>query len=152
MGVLGWMQIFTPKSNSHKQAGFSLLELLVVLAIMGLMLSVISVRLIHTIESAYFNRTADAAIADVLILRAEAVLENERRLLITDTSRIEQLNDVEKKAIRRLELPKDWRSEGDPIHISHTGTCLGGEITVLNDEGRRVIYKLSPPKCIARRA
>jgi len=42
------MQIFTPKSNSHKQAGFSLLELLVVLAIMGLMLSVISVRLVQT--------------------------------------------------------------------------------------------------------
>jgi len=128
------------------------MEILVVLAIMGVILSVVSVRLVGTIDSAYFNRTADAVMADILLLRAEALLQGESRILITDNSRVETLSQTQKKRLRRFNLPQGWGVEGEPITISHTGTCFGGQIVIANDEGRRAIYSLSPPKCEAARS
>jgi len=123
------------------------MEILVVLAIMGVILSVVSVRLVGTIDSAYFNRTADAVMADILLLRAEALLQGESRILITDNSRVETLSQTQKKRLRRFNLPQGWGVEGEPITISHTGSCF-----IANDEGRRAIYSLSPPKCEAARS
>ena len=46
----------TIKIEASSEAGFSLLEILVVLALMGIMLSVVSVRLVGTAESVYFKK------------------------------------------------------------------------------------------------
>ena len=143
----------SPHRETHdKTAGFSLLEILVVLAIMSLMLSVVSVRFVSTIESNYFAKTADAAMANILLLRADAVLTSENRIMTTDTSRLQQLNDLEKKTMRRLNLPEGWSSSGKEVFISNTGTCFGGVITITDNEGRRAIYTLTAPKCEVVRA
>lgn len=143
------MQISNHNPLHDKTAGFSLLEVLVVLAIMGLILSVVSIRLTRTVESAYFSRTADAAIASLLVLRADAVLKKENRTLITDTSR--KKDDLEKENIRRLDLPEGWKVSGEAINISRTGTCFGGDIILSDNKGRQAVYKLIPPKCKAIR-
>ena len=146
------MPTFPPRGVLDREAGFSLMEILVVLAIMGLMLSVVSVRLVRTIESAYFSKTADAAMADLLLLRADAVLTGQSRILITDTSRLQELNDFQKKTTRRFNLPEGWSANGEQIFISRTGACFGGNIAIADNEGRRAVYTLTPPRCKVVRA
>ena len=136
-----------PRFNANKTAGFSLLEVLVVLAIMGLMLSVVSVRLVRTAESVQFTKTADAIISDVVILRAKAVLNDEARILVTDESRVQQLPKAQKKMARLFNLPEGWRAEGDDIFISRTGVCIGGAVTFEDETGRKINYDLQPPMC-----
>jgi len=63
------------KPEALKDSGFSLLELLIVLAIMSVMLSIAGTRVISSIESARFARTVDAAIANIRLIRADAMLK-----------------------------------------------------------------------------
>jgi len=80
-------------------------------------------------------------------LRADAVLSGESRILVTDTSRLERFSDLQKKTIRRFNLPEGWVTGGEAVIISHTGTCFGGDIIISDKENRRASYKLIAPKC-----
>lgn len=146
------MLISGRKNQTDSDYGFSLLEILVVLAIMGTMLSIVSVRMVQTMQSAYFSKTADAAIADIVSLRADAMLSRDTRILITDSTRIQEFPEHMRNKIRRLDIPDDWRASGEPIHISGAGTCFGGAILIENAEGRRAIFDLQPPKCQLKRS
>lgn len=145
-------QAKTPITTARppNDAGFSLLELLVVLAIMSIVLSLAGVRMLNSLDGARFNRTADAAVADLLILRADAMLGGHALVLLTDTARVD--NDIippDKQ--RRLALPQGWRVEGDAITVSATGVCGGGRLRLVGPTGRRIDYVLTPPKCTATR-
>ena len=145
------MLTLSHKLSDDKTAGFSLMEVLIVLAIMGLMLSVVNVRLVRTAETTYFNKTADAALSDIVLLRASAVLDEKPLLLVMDDSRLKLLTGSQKTIAHRLELPNGWRVEGDDIFISNTGTCFGGQIVIADNTGRQAHYKLTPPVCESER-
>lgn len=138
------------RTSSHEQ-GFSLLELMVVLAIMGIMLSLVGVRLNENIESSRFMRTSEAAMADVLMVRAEAIMSAQPRSLIPHSAQSETLKDRRAETLRRFDVPRGWRVEGEIIEISPSGVCSGGILAVTNPQGRRMVYRLRAPRCTPER-
>lgn len=137
-----------PAANARTgEHGFSILELLIVLAIMALMLSVVGGRMIDNIEGAHFVRTAEAAVADVLIIRADAVMSAQPRTLVTDGASPADIENRLQSTLRRYDVPADWNVGGDLIEISAGGVCSGGVISLTNPQGRRIVFRLEAPRC-----
>lgn len=134
----------------HEQ-GFSLLELMVVLAIMGIMLSLVGARLNENIEGSRFIRTSEAAMADVLMVRADAIMNAQPRSLIPHSTRAKKLEGRRAENMRRFDVPEGWRVEGEIIEISPSGVCSGGVLAVTNPQGRRVVFRLRAPRCTPER-
>ncbi|PHR93592.1 MAG: hypothetical protein COA69_02845 [Robiginitomaculum sp.] len=130
------------KTRPEAETGFSLLEMLIVLAIMGLMLSLVGARSITAIESTRFASTADAGIASIRLLRAEAMLNDMPLHVIGSEAPIRHNGQV-----RALNLPQGWTVSGDNILISKTGICSGGQLTLQGPSNRRATYALTPPLC-----
>jgi len=137
-----------PKPEALKDSGFSLLEILIVLAIMGVMLSIAGTRMMSSIESARFARTVDAAIANIRLIRADAMLKAETRIILTSNiSKSEQ----PRNQWRSLSVPEGWTVIGSPLHIAANGICLGGEVRIISSDGRFADYEILAPKCETRR-
>ncbi len=131
---------------SDRRSGLSLLEMLVVLAILGMMVSLIGARLVTSVESTRFSRTADAAIAGIKIMRVEAMLAGmayQIREIDANPSTEQRFN----LQTRRFDLPDGWQHLGDVIRISETGFCSGGRVTLKGPSGRLATYQLDPPRC-----
>lgn len=140
----------SPLKTSHtpsREAGFSLLEIIVVLAIMGIMLSVVGARMVGAVESNRFIRTAEASIADVLLIRSDAMLSGAARSLVTESVTEDEVDARELQSLRRFDVPEGWIVEGDVIDISASGVCSGGYISMKNPEGRLAVFRLIAPKC-----
>ena len=144
------MPIYHHKGFLGRQYGFSLLEMLVVLAIMGIVLSVVSVRMVSSIESTRFVKTAEMAVRDIKLLRLEAMLDK-KSIKIFGSSDRESEKSSANIEIHRLNLPNDWTVAGDDILISTTGFCSGGYITIKDQSGRKIQFNLTPPKCDVER-
>ncbi len=145
------MRIFRLKKLKN-QAGFSLLEMLIVLAIMGLVLSLVGVRMVSSIEASRFARTADGGIAKIRSIRAEALLDNRALLVMTGNISAPQRQRFKPDQRRTLELPAGWTVTGSPIAISKTGFCSGGRITLRGPSGRQAHYDLQAPACLPERS
>ena len=135
------------KTYHHKQEGFSLIEILVVLAIMGVMLSLVSVNLVRTISSVRFVKTSEAAIADIKLMRAEAMLNRESRIMLTQDTQINTVAKMNQTQLRSYNVPEGWIVKGAPIKILKSGACLGGTISFTSPEGRFAEFTLVAPKC-----
>ena len=127
--------------------GFSLLEILVVLAIMGLLLSVVSVRMFSTIDSTRFIRETELAISGLNAYRAEALLRKHPLLILTDTPDPDAVKNIKADHIRRFELTEDGSVEGPSVSITSGGVCTGGPLTFKDGSGREISYTLAPPNC-----
>ncbi len=129
--------------------GFSLLEVLVTLAIISVIVSVTTVSLSSNLEGARFSSEAKAAVAQIRNYRARALLMGQSTVVVTDTSEepSEFINNV-----WRLALPEGWHTEGQAIGITASGMCLGGRVMIVGPTGRRATYTFSPPDCIPKRA
>lgn len=121
------------------------------LAIMSIMLTLVGARLFNTIESTRFSRTAEAAMADILIYRAEAMLAREGRFIVTQSTSKKNMDRHSKSNLRYFNVPKNWSISGDAIEISSSGICNGSLLTIRSPEGRRAVFHLSPPNCKAQR-
>lgn len=138
--------------RNKAEAGFSLLEILVVLSIMAVALSVVGSAMMRSVEATRFDRSADAAIASLLNIRADAMLAGEPRAVLPDTISVSAREDFPQSTQRRLFLPEGWRVEGDVITISPSGICNGGALRLYSATGQFRDYILTPPKCAAARA
>ncbi len=141
------MPISPLRKRPDNAAGFSLLELVVVLAIMAIMMSLVGTRMVNTIESARFIRTAEAAVADILIVRADAMMSAEARAFVTHSTKGKDISARRLETIRRFDVPEDWTVEGDIIDISASGVCSGGYISMRAASGRKAVFRLDAPKC-----
>lgn len=137
--------------DEARNAGFSLLEVVVVLAIMGLILSIVGQRAVQNIESAYFVNTSESILADVTFWKIDANVNQQPRIIEMSETGPRQWTEQEQLHIRNLDLPEGWISEGDPIRISPTGMCFGGQVILQDGNGRRIAYELTPPHCERRR-
>jgi prepilin-type N-terminal cleavage/methylation domain-containing protein len=132
----------------HGCAGFSLIEVMVTLAIISIVVSVSTVALSNSLQGARFAAQSKAAVNEMRNFRARALLAGQSAVIITDTS-ADPSAFIQN--IWRLPLPEDWRVEGEAIDISASGMCLGGDLTITGPHGRRVEYRFSPPQCIPER-
>lgn len=118
---------------------------------MGIMLSLVSARFMGTIESTRFARTAEAGMADILLIRSDAMLMRQARTLVTSDSARAEAIERPAETLRQLSLPTGWQVRGRSIDISSTGFCSGGRLLLIDPKGRRAEYLLSPPRCEPKR-
>lgn len=125
--------------NRHSRRGFTLLELLAALAIMGLVVAVAAPSLSRTIESAAFVSKADLLAREIEGLRAKALLERRRFVFPnTGSAPFEELS---------ASIPEGWTIEGGPVVFLEAGVCLGGVLTISDGKGRRRELNLIAPDC-----
>lgn len=139
------------KKTPEKTAGFSLLEMLVVLAIMGLVLSLVGVRLARSVESTRFVRQSEANLDHITKFRAEALLKRKALFVVSPQTPKIVTRNIPKDAIRVLPFEKNWDVDGDIIRITPSGLCLGGKLDITGPAGRKAQYELVPPLCTMKR-
>lgn len=138
-----------PCTNLHTSAaqtngGFSLMEVMVTLAIISIVVSLTTASLSSSLQSARFSSQSKAAAAEVRNYRAKALLLGQSAVIVTDTS---DPPDTAIANVWHLSLPKGWRTEGEAIALTPSGMCLGGRILMINPQGRRALYDFSAPEC-----
>lgn len=141
------MPIFRPKtkgSSDLNDDGFSLLEILIVLAIMGLMMTLVAPRLVSSIEAVRFARTADLGAQQISQLRAQAILRKQP-IIFAPSGGAEP--DVNALSVTALDLPEGWSVSGDVMRISATGLCTQGQFRLSNPNGQFANYQFTPPSC-----
>ena len=104
-----------------KESGFSLLEVLVVLAIIGVLLSVGGTFIMGSVESVRFSQTADEAISDILDYRHEAFIRGKSHFIINHQNSIEEPFSA---VTVQWNIPVGWRVTGDVIRITDQGCLL----------------------------
>ena len=126
----------------NRSAGFTLLELLVVLTLMGLLAGLALPRLSQLYDSTLrtFHREEIRQQLEQLSIRA---LEERIEIVLNYSSEA----DDENRPTLPIELPKGWSlSTSAPIRFLPNGVCLGGEID-LAFAGYHEQWLLSPPLC-----
>lgn len=131
-------------------AGFTLLELLVVLVIGGLLVAVAFPNLQRLYASAERNTERDRVLDQIAALGREAVAQR-RAYFLADPERADNgLGDTAGTgyAPYPLEVPLGWRLRVDePVLVRANGVCLGGEVTLLHADAAPRTVRLAPPLC-----
>lgn len=118
-------------------AGFTLLEILVVVVIMSLIAGLALPRISSVYDSVRFALARDSAVEQLASL-SHLGLSNGRPL------RVESARDLRNLGI---ELQEDVKLEVlEPLLLSANGSCLGGQLR-LSGRGRTVTIGLSVPFC-----
>lgn len=128
-------------------AGFTLLELLVVMAVVGLLAAVVAPNLQRLVGSFDHATRRDGLIADVAALsyRAYAIGQS---FELANGAYAELLSDGNPV----LAVPQGWRVEvGAPIRFGFNGRCSGGQVTLVAPDGAREVLSLAAPDCALRR-
>lgn len=132
-------------------SGFSLLEILVVLAIMSVMMVLVGTRMTSAIEATRFFRVSENAVADIQTMRVRSMLHQYEHIIVPPSHDLPTLKAWQDTKISTYDIPPDWAAEGDIIKISKHGICSGGMISFTGPAGRKVSYKLIGPSCTAER-
>ena len=118
-------------------SGFTLLELLLVLALLGLMVAVVAPRLWAGVAGAE-QRAALDRLSDHLERQGGVAFHSRTRLLAND----EELAKL---------LPQGWRLElAQPLHWEANGMAQGGRLRVWQGQGLLADWVLTPPLGLVR--
>jgi len=129
---------------ARENAGYSLMEVLVTLAIISIVVSLSTASLSSSLQSARFSSQSKAAAAEVRSFRAKALLLGQNAIIATETSAPPETTILN---VWHLSLPEGWRTEGEAIAMTPSGMCLGGEILIISPQGRRALYRFTAPEC-----
>ena len=139
------------KSRSRHDSGFSLLEILIVLALLGLVIGLATPRLAVYSQALQFSKKSQGVIYSLKRQRADAVINKRARWILFEPGSLRAPvgNDVD---VRPLELPKGWTGSGPPLYISAAGHCRASPAVILSDPAsqRRAVYEILAPDCTAR--
>lgn len=123
-------RLLTP---SRRQPGFTLLELLVVMALIGLLSGIVAPRLWQWVEGAQHRADLDALQSAVQNLPSQTFFAGHRRTITS-------------AADAGLPLPSDWRLElSNPLDYEANGMTNGGRITVWSGQRRLAIWQVVAP-------
>jgi|GEM_PF-3647850 len=126
----------------HGDEGYTLLEILVSMAIMAMLLGVVGAQLFTAIASARFDATAEDIVDRISMLRARAYLDGRPVTLGHEQAGA---------TLVTLDVPSAWELDVSPITISATGACTAGTVRIASPEGRERTYRINAPDCSATR-
>jgi prepilin-type N-terminal cleavage/methylation domain-containing protein len=136
--------MFQPISQRLRTAGYTLLELLVVMLIFGLLAGITTPRLLALYDSSQLAAQRDEIIAQVARLNYLAFQQG----LSFDLSVYPPPAD---RVAPPLDLPQSWSlSAPVPIQYYSNGACSGG-ILELRRAQQVFVLELSPPLCQPKR-
>ena len=127
-----------PGGGAARAAGFTLLEMIVVLAVLGLATALVAPAALRSIDS--WRRQAEL---DSLLDQIRALPGNARArgapILLNDEALRAKAPPLRVAADWSLSVPAPWQ-------VNANGVCEGGEIAIGNRHGRRTIT-VAPPFC-----
>ncbi len=136
----------TARLRRHR-IGFSLLELLIVLAVVGLLAALALPNLRQLYQSAARATERERILDQIAALGREALLH--RRNYVVFGTGAEDDADPTYEA-HRLDLPAGWTLELDrPLRVRATGVCLGAQATLRHVDAAEPPTRLDlqPPYC-----
>jgi len=131
----------------RKSRGFTLLELLVVLTVVGLVTALVAPNLGRLVGSMERAVRRDGLVADIagLSFRAYSLGQG---FELSEAGFNVPLRDGDLV----LSVPSGWRVEVEsPIRFSFTGLCSGGSLSVSSPDGVVEKLRLVPPACQVER-
>ena len=139
--------------QAMRRTGFSLVELLVVLALVGLVLGLALPNLAGLLDSVT-RATEREYILDQIAAAGRAAAQRGIDYAILDTPAPDAPDSNAAAAappgVQRypLDVPPAWRVQVEqPVLVRASGVCLGGIITVAHGDGPPTRLVLAPPHC-----
>lgn len=121
---------------TRTRTGYSLLEVIVVVAILGLAATVSTPSLLRMIASQQAQQVVRGIVTEFGALRAEAFIQN---TVFTAEALEERLS---------LAAPADWTLQvDDSVMLSGNGYCSAGSITVQSPSARRWTIQVNEGDC-----
>lgn len=130
-----------PTDRGWREAGFTLLEIIVVLAIMGLVAAVVAPSAVRGIDSWRRQAQADALMDQIRALPARARASG-RPIEISTDALAQDGAPLTVDEGWRLEVPEPWR-------VQANGACLGGTVE-LHGADRSLVLRVDAPFCDPR--
>ena len=121
-----------------RQRGFTLLEMIVVLAILGLATALVAPSAIRGIDSWRRQSELDSLLDQIRALPGNARATG-KAIAISDDALKAKYAPLRVAADWALSVPKAWR-------VNANGVCQGGTVEIGNDHGKRII-EVTPPFC-----
>lgn len=119
-----------------RQAGFTLLEMIVVLAILGLATALVAPSAIRGIDSWRRQGELDSLLDQIRALPGNARASG-MSIVVSDETLKAKSAPLHVAADWTLSVPKSWR-------VNANGVCEGGKVDIGNDHGKRVVEVTSP--------
>ena len=122
----------------HFAGGFTLLEIMVVLALMALAVGIVLPRLDVLVDG--FGAASERETVIEAVASLGLVARNQGRQIRFDGNLVDLPG----------EIPTGWEviPEGEAIVFHPSGACDGGQVRVLG-RNREFVYELAPPRCRA---
>lgn len=129
-----------PLAALKSQGGFTLLEMLVVMTLVGLLAATVTPSLYKTMERRQVAAERQLLIASIERLGYRSYLDGQARQLTS--------SGADNAADYPVELPHGWQLEAvKPVEFFSTGICGGGTISLVDPDGSSQRYLLTPPVC-----
>lgn len=146
------MPVSTPAAKHPTAAGFSLLELLVVLALMALLATLTLPNLQRIYASAQRTTERDLILKQLGSLPSIALLHRRDYVVLgTDATTPTKPTNGEAPIHAKpypLQVPEGWHVAFDrPLVVRASGVCLGAELTLSHADAATLRLPLQPPYC-----
>nr|WP_295774063.1 prepilin-type N-terminal cleavage/methylation domain-containing protein [Rhodoferax sp.] len=128
------------KPNRPRSPGFTLIEILVVLVIVGLLAGVALPKLFLLSQRYAIAADRDKLLTDIGNLGYSAYTLGKTVELVSSNGVATQPNAVSVPGGWRIEVPK-------AIRFNFNGICSGGTLALINPEGVRENFQLVAPAC-----
>ena len=133
----------------HRQRGFSLLELIVVVALLGLLATLALPNLQRIYASAQRSTERDLILKQLGALPRLALLQRRDYVVHSTDATAESSSEGPSHAEPYpLDMPEGWRLVFDrPLVVRASGVCLGAELTLSHPDAAAVRVHLQSPYC-----